>query len=546
MNSTHQIVVTNQSVPTTKSERERIRTLVEALPVALSATRNRLEELARGIADEEFLAWTMVLIGSHFWRDRVRAVPFHRRLLLLPHCMRNSAICKAPYEADGLLCENCGACPLGNLKQEAETLGYHVMIAEGSPVVMQWILGGKADAILGLGCLRSLERAFDKLQLAGIPALAVPLHQSDCKDNTTDLDQVLQMIHTPYDLVTNMRQNENAAPEWIHLLRGAARLFDTEYAHVGEFDPIKSTEHIALEFLKRGGKFYRPFITLAVYDALTGSRGTAANGAKAVENFSKSVKAVAKAVEIFHKASLVHDDIEDDDPFRYGKPTLHRSHGMSVAINVGDYLLGLGYRTIAEQRNVLPSEIVAEMLGRLSEAHSKLCAGQGAEFAWNAHVNRIPTPRDILPIYVLKTAPAFEAALALGVLLALSEEAVDWEFYRATQEILSRFSRQLGVAFQIRNDLDDWQPDTLNKRIAGGDAAQNRPTLLRALAGSENSGKKTVEEIYGHFQQAGVFETANQLAEKHSLRARQIAEEIEHVFLRRLLIHFVDTLAVSR
>ena len=56
---------------------------------------------------------------------------------------------------------------------------------------------------------------------------------------------------------------------------------------------------------------------------------------------------MALAIEALHKASLVHDDIEDDDEFRYGRPTLHRVHGVAQAVNVGDFLIGLGYRLIA-------------------------------------------------------------------------------------------------------------------------------------------------------------------------------------------------------
>ena len=52
----------------------------------------------------------------------------------------------------------------------------------------------------------------------------------------------------------------------------------------------------------------------------------------------------ALAMEVFHKASLVHDDIQDNDPYRYGQETLHRRYGVGTAINVGDYLIGMGYR----------------------------------------------------------------------------------------------------------------------------------------------------------------------------------------------------------
>ena len=60
-----------------------------------------------------------------------------------------------------------------------------------------------------------------------------------------------------------------------------------------------------------------------------------------------SVRRAAISIESFHKASLVHDDIQDGDEFRYGQPTLHIAHGVPTAINVGDYLIGLGYRLVS-------------------------------------------------------------------------------------------------------------------------------------------------------------------------------------------------------
>jgi geranylgeranyl diphosphate synthase type II len=78
---------------------------------------------------------------------------------------------------------------------------------------------------------------------------------------------------------------------------------------------------------------------LAAFDALT-REGQNATGDTLT--FSDSVCRVAMAIEAFHKASLVHDDIQDDDLFRYGRQTLHRTQGMGPAINIGDYLIGLG------------------------------------------------------------------------------------------------------------------------------------------------------------------------------------------------------------
>ena len=89
-------------------------------------------------------------------------------------------------------------------------------------------------------------------------------------------------------------------------------------------DPIAATEAIAYDFLAKGGKYSRPFITLAAYDALTGGHCTQSDGADQVaDRLSDVVRRAAISIESFHKASLVHDDIQDGDEFRYGQPTLH-------------------------------------------------------------------------------------------------------------------------------------------------------------------------------------------------------------------------------
>src|SRR5262249_47047259 len=118
-------------------------------------------------------------------------------------------------------------------------------------------------------------------------------------------------------------------------------------------DPLLRHEGIAYDFLSRGGKRSRPFITLAAYDALKGAPATLSDTGWELPD---AVKRAAVAIESFHKASLVHDDIEDDDAFRYGQETLHRVHGVGTAINVGDYLIGLGYRCVSRDRKALGAE----------------------------------------------------------------------------------------------------------------------------------------------------------------------------------------------
>src|SRR5206468_8756505 len=99
-------------------------------------------------------------------------------------------------------------------------------------------------------------------------------------------------------------------------------------------------------------------------------------------------------------------------------PTLHRKYGIATAINIGDYLIGLGYRLISRDAATLGPDTAADILDRLADAHMKLAEGQGAELLWRDSLNKQLKPLDALKIYALKTAPAFEAALYSGLRLA--------------------------------------------------------------------------------------------------------------------------------
>lgn len=538
--------------------------VVETLDAKEVINRNSLERYSKNVLDSlglpvDYLGWTMVVFGSRFWRREVLKIPHARRILLLPHCMRNQEKCPGIFDADGLICRNCGACELGRLQERAIELGYHVLIAEGTPIVMKWILNGKADGILGVGCLPSLERAFEKLQLAGIPAMAVPLLANKCKDSETDLELVREMIETPYLLPDRGTDNYAKSPKtWVHLLRGASKLFEPEifrstlpssYERTAN-DPMAASLETAFEFVMRGGKYYRPFITLATYDAMNGSPATGEDGPNIVANFPEPLKKIAIAIEIFHKASLVHDDIEDDDHFRYGKPTLHRSHGIPIAINIGDFLLGLGYRLIAEQGNRFEhdgAKITSDILARLAAAHTKLAEGQGAELMWRASGQKELHPSEVLNIYAQKTSPAFDAAVYAGLRAAVSTEILE-----SLEVPISRFSKLIGVAFQIKNDLDDWTEDRFNKKRIGADALSSRPTLLWAFAlqvldqsdqtellNPVESGIERIRELYF---KANVFTKAERLIEKYAERAREAADQVPNIVLRELLYHFIETM----
>jgi geranylgeranyl diphosphate synthase, type II len=553
-------------IPETRPLRDRIReaageyvrTLDKAKPLTRDDFRAHSETLLKQLGlGEQYMGFTLVCIANEFWREQVAAVPFHRRLMLLPHCLKNAEGCPADYDEFGLDCVKCGACSVADFKGKAEQLGYKVLVSEGTPIVLKIIVSGHVDAIVGVACLNVLEKAFDKILLAGIPCVATPLLSSNCKSTSVDDDWVFQSIELKTDPVAQPTKT------YMHLMRAANGMFEApeldrlapRSRNQGKAtDPLAQHEGIAYDFLAKGGKRSRPLITLATYDALTGGKGTlSADGL----SLSDPVKRTALAIEAFHKASLVHDDIEDDDAYRYGAPTLHRTHGIGTAINVGDYLVGLGYRLVSRERKALGAEVAADILDKLADAHLKLSEGQGAELLWRDAADKALTPLDALKIYALKTAPAFEAALYSGVRLAGSAEKYE--------KAVTDFSRHLGVAFQVLNDLKDWGGDEDNKLLAGQDVLAARPTLLLALAleglsaaekgellglitaarehtsPDDTAAADTVERVRALYRKANVFAKADALVEKYRSRAEAIADEIEPTEFRELLYYLVDT-----
>jgi geranylgeranyl pyrophosphate synthase len=551
-----------KAVPETRELRDRIRAAAVEMGKGLDRsrplTRESLQALGEGFLrglglEEKYLGFVMVALSNEFWRTQVQAVEFKRRLLLLPHCLKHAEGCPADYDEFGLDCRKCGACSIADFKGRAEELGYKVLVSEGTPIVLKIIVSGHVDAIVGVACLNVLERALDKVLLAGVPCVAAPLLSSNCRSTSVDEDWVRELI----DLHTEPPPVKTRS--YVHLLRAANDLFEANELNrlaprarskLPAADPLAVHESIAYDWLAQGGKRSRPFITLAAYDALRGGNGT--KDAKGVD-LPDAVRQAALAIETFHKASLVHDDIEDDDSFRYGRTTLHRQYGVSTAINVGDYLIGLGYRLVSRERQVLGAECAADIVDRLADAHLKLAEGQGAELLWREACDKKLTALDALKIYALKTAPAFEAALYAGLRLAGPAQAYE--------KMVTEFSRNLGVAFQILNDLKDSEGDADNKLLAGQDVVAGRPTLLLALAleglPAEDSERllsllgalnRDSEErmsalalVQQLFERAGVFEKARALVDKYRARAEAIADEATPDELRQLLYYLVDT-----
>ena len=257
-------------------------------------------------------------------------------------------------------------------------------------------------------------------------------------------------------------------------------------------------EAIAVEFCGRGGKRLRPRLCKAAFVAAGGTKSAAGR-----------IADLCEAVECFHKASLIHDDIQDGDEERYGRPTVWKEHGVALAIAVGDWLVAHGYSLIINSgfQNAL------DMMKATIASHVVLCEGQGDDLlnpqpstlnplgqrashpletaslgqrasshplettsslgqrasphlletaSLGQRASRpLPSPsfQHYLSICERKTGEAFALAAELGALAAGADGAP----YR-------RYGLDFGILFQVRDDLAD------------GDAPENAAALADELA----------------------------------------------------------------
>jgi geranylgeranyl pyrophosphate synthase len=458
-------------------------------PLSLGELRAHTQAvLQRASMDCKYTDFAAVLVSNEVWRETVAAIPYTKRLLLLPKCLRSAAECPASFDDLGLLCEHCGRCPIDELKSQAEKLGYAVLVAEGSPVVMSLIETGRIEAVIGASCLSVLERVFPYMEAGAVPGVAIPLLRDGCADTSVDLDWLWEAIYQTTD--DQMRRLNLDA-----LHRRVSGWFSpTALARMIAPQP-DGTERVALDWMAKAGKRWRPFLGVCAYEALSAGCSEAAE---------TDLCRIALAVECFHKASLIHDDIEDGDSERYGEKTLHSEYGVPIALNVGDLLLGEGYRLLVEIDE--PDAKKVKLLDAAVQGHRTLCLGQGRELAW-ARAPKPLTVAEALDIFRMKTAPAFEVALSLGAILADSDDQVGG--------ILKQYSESLGIAYQIHDDLEDLRnPEGIDL------CARRRPSVLLALAYemADEDARRQIERQW---------DTSVTEAERERVRQMIAAEQVE-------------------
>jgi geranylgeranyl pyrophosphate synthase len=205
-----------------------------------------------------------------------------------------------------------------------------------------------------------------------------------------------------------------------------------------------------------GGKRLRPLLVYVTGEAF---------GARV-----QDLDAPATAVELIHAYSLIHDDLPamDDDDLRRGRPTCHKAFDEGTAILAGDALQALAFAVLGTPGNGLGNATQVRMLFVLAEAigTSGMAGGQ----ALDLEATRRPTDAArIEQMHRLKTGALIRASVELGALGAPGTEQTE-------RDALRRYGDEIGLAFQIQDDILDVTGDTavLGKR-AGADAAHGKP-----------------------------------------------------------------------
>jgi geranylgeranyl diphosphate synthase type II len=446
----------------------------------------------------------LLLLHNAFWRAGFASIPFSRRLLLLPQCLRHPTACRAEFDALGLICGACGQCSIPTLQAAAEKSGYAVLVAEGSTAVNLLLESGGIEAVLGVGCLASLEKLFPLIETAAIPSIAVPLDRDGCRDTRVCPDWVLEEMNA-------LQPGYQPVPSPADLRREVLPWFEPgAWSETIGHDPGE-TPLEAVRWMTGSGKRWRPTLFLGMVRAL------------ATDVDASLLARVGRAIECFHKASLIHDDIEDQDLLRDDAPALHARIGLPAALNVGDFLIGEGYRLLA---GIQGSDALKTTLITIAAAgHRDLCIGQGLELGWIRAPGSLSV-RQLLEIFSLKTAPAFSVALKMGAAIG----GIPSSGFLS----IDRFSKAIGIAWQIRDDLADPLENRADKPFP--------PHIMLALAldHSPAHGRALIEALRPHFDPDRFYPLLHESIVANGLRAEARRLQEDHLRQARATLQEFD------
>lgn len=230
------------------------------------------------------------------------------------------------------------------------------------------------------------------------------------------------------------------------------------------------------EYSKNGGKRHRPLICFAACRAVGGDMKLATSAAAAIEHF--------------HTAALIHDDIADEADLRRGEPCMHIKEGLGLAINAGDLALSLVNGTVVADPS-LNDEVKVRVITELTEMTRRTIEGQALDIGWARDARYDITPEDYLIMATHKTAHYSGAVpLAVGAIIGGGTES--------EIEALRNYGLDTGLAFQIQDDLLNLVgSEESTKKDFRSDITEGKRTLVvvHALQNTSESDRARLIEI---------------------------------------------------
>ena len=241
-------------------------------------------------------------------------------------------------------------------------------------------------------------------------------------------------------------------------------------------DP-KQLYDAASHLIIHGGKRLRPYLVLKSCQMLGGKQSDAISA--------------ASAVEMIHNFTLVHDDIMDNDEMRHGVTTTHKKFDIPLAILAGDVLYSKAYNTISS-KSKLSSNYTTQLVSKLSKTCIEICEGQVDDIKF-AENKRIPTEKEYVKMIEKKTAVLFEVSCAMGAICAKRKQK--------DVKNLSAFGRNLGIAFQITDDLIGIIGDSkITKKPVGNDIREGKKSLpiILAIKKARGENRTKIMRVFGN------------------------------------------------
>ena len=284
-------------------------------------------------------------------------------------------------------------------------------------------------------------------------------------------------------------------------------------------------EHVLSHIRKRGGKRMRPMLILL--------------SAKNYGEVSEVTQNAALGLELLHTASLVHDDVVDESSERRGQASVNASYDNKVAVLVGDYILSTALLRVALSNN-------HQIVQQLAELGRTLAAGEILQLS---NISNQEISEDVYyQVIDKKTAVLFEACSGLGAIsVGVSDEEV---------EKAKKFGHNIGMIFQIRDDIFDYYDSKEIGKPTGNDMTEGKLTLpvIYALTHSDSQAMQTLAKkvkngtinndeiavLVEFTKQNGGIEYAEQKMEEFAKEAQKYIDECVKPELKSAYTAYLD------